>query len=51
MAAQFVALKDGSWTTIDAGGSMDAVQAQVEKAADEAIARCSAGAPIRRLWD
>lgn len=50
VAAQFAVLQDDAWTIIDAGGSVEAVQAEVTKAAQGAIERCRAGVPIRRLW-
>lgn len=41
----------GAWLVLDGSAGVEQVHTQVLAAALEAIACCSAGAPIRRLWD
>lgn len=50
---QFGLLKEGdaTWSTIDAGGSIDDVAARIREAAMPAVEKCKNGASIRKLWN
>lgn len=52
MLDQFAALRDASWRVVDAGRSMEEVQAELAEQAMGVVARCAAGgSPLRQLWD
>ena len=49
---KFEALRDDSWTVVDAAQDIEAVHRQVRAAVDEALTACRAGRqPLRALWD
>ena len=48
---QFEALRDASWTVIDAAQDIETVHGQVKEVADAAISACKSGKePLRALW-
>ena len=51
VVAQFAALRAPWWTLIDAARGVDDVAADVQAAAEAAVARAAAGVPLDRLWD
>ena len=50
---QFSRLREGdkTWSTIDAGGSIDEVAGRIREAAMPAVEKCKKGASIRKLWN
>ena len=49
--ANFDKLREDWWTIVDATGTVDEVHAACRAVADDAVAKCVAGAPYTRLWD
>jgi dTMP kinase len=48
--ANFEALTEDWWTTVDATGSVEEVAATCERVAKDAVDRCRGGAAFARLW-
>ena len=48
--ANFEALTEDWWTTVDATGSVEEVAATCERVARDAVDRCRGGAAFARLW-
>jgi len=47
----FDAIKDESWTTLDASQEVDAISEQILSEALKVIDGCTGGEPIKQLWD
>ncbi|BDA50650.1 Thymidylate kinase [Coccomyxa sp. Obi] len=50
VAKQFQLLADDRWHTVDAAQTIERVEAEVRKIAEDAVACCSGGVPLRVLW-